>query len=76
MAQAMGCKRWAIPEGYIPGWSHGPEPQMFSHEAVCLLNTSDANAHVTIMIYYSDCEPAGPLSDGCSCSADKACPVQ
>ena len=55
-----GTKRWAIPEGYIPGWSHGPEPQMLSHEAVCLLNTSDADAHVTIMIYYADREPAGP----------------
>ena len=24
---ATGRKRWAIAEGYIPGWSSGPEPQ-------------------------------------------------
>ncbi len=47
MPEPMGRRRWAIAEGYIPGWSHGPEPQMLSHEAVCLLNTSDEDAHVT-----------------------------
>lgn len=26
----IGAKLWAIPEGYIPGKSHGPEPQMTS----------------------------------------------
>jgi len=37
-------KRWAIAEGYIPGWSHGPSPQMESHETVCLLNASGHEA--------------------------------
>lgn len=60
MTEAMGRKRWAIAEGYIPGWSHGPEPEMVGHEAVCLLNVSDKDAEVTIMIYYTDREPAGP----------------
>ena len=35
----MGATRWAIAEGYIPGWSHGPEPQFTSHETVCILKT-------------------------------------
>ncbi len=56
----MGAKRWAIAEGYIPGWSHGPEPQFTSHETVCILNASNDDAHVTITIFYSDREPAGP----------------
>jgi hypothetical protein len=56
----IGRKRWAIPEGYIPGWSHGPEPQFTSHETVCLLNTSDTEANVRITIYYTDREPSGP----------------
>jgi hypothetical protein len=56
----MGRKRWAITEGYIPGWSNGPEPQFTSHETACLLNTSDEDAHVTIIAYFSDREPAGP----------------
>jgi hypothetical protein len=56
----MGAKRWAIAEGYIPGWSHGPEPQFTSHETVCILNVSDDDAHVAITVFYSDREPAGP----------------
>ena len=57
----MGAKLWAIPEGYIPGWSHGPEPEFTSHETVCLLNTSDLEAHVKIIVYFSDREPVGPF---------------
>ncbi|HEX3034272.1 MAG TPA: sensory rhodopsin transducer [Thermodesulfobacteriota bacterium] len=60
MSKNIGRRRWAIAEGYIPGWSHGPEPQMTSHETVCLLNTSDQDAHVEITIYFSDREPIGP----------------
>jgi hypothetical protein len=56
----IGRRRWAIAEGYIPSWSHGPEPQMVSHETVCLLNASDQDAHVEITIYFKDREPAGP----------------
>jgi hypothetical protein len=39
--KAIGNRRWAIAEGYIPRWSHGPEPQMLSHETVCILNLDD-----------------------------------
>ncbi len=60
MTEPIGRKRWAIAEGYIPDWSHGPEPQMTSHETACLLNAGDREAHVAITIYFSDREPAGP----------------
>ena len=56
----IGQTRWAVAEGYIPGWSHGQDPEMTSHEAMCLLNAGDADAHVTVTIYYSDKEPVGP----------------
>ena len=46
MSNPIGHMRWAIAEGYIPASSHGPEPQMTSHETVCLLNSSDRDAHV------------------------------
>jgi hypothetical protein len=58
--EAVGRKRWAIAEGYIPGWSHEPEPQMTSHETVCLLNTSDRDAHVVVTLFFKDREPVGP----------------
>jgi hypothetical protein len=57
---ALGHTVWAIPEGHIPGESHGPAPAMTSHEAACLLNTGDDEAHVRITVYFVDREPAGP----------------
>jgi hypothetical protein len=60
MTAPLGRKRWAIAEGYIPGQSHGPEPQMTSHETACLLNTSDQDAHVEIRVFFSDRGPVGP----------------
>jgi hypothetical protein len=60
LAKIIGKTRWAIAEGYIPAWSNGPEPQMTSHETVCMLNVSDEDAHVEISIYFKDREPAGP----------------
>jgi hypothetical protein len=58
--KAIGSRLWAIPEGWIPAKSHGPEPQMTSHETACLLNTSDQEAHVRITIFFADREPIGP----------------
>ncbi len=60
MKNPIGRKHWAIAEGYIPPSSHGPAPEMTSHEAVCLLNASDDDAHVEITAYFSDREPVGP----------------
>jgi hypothetical protein len=60
MMKPIGHTRWAIAEGYIPGWSHGPEPQFTSHETACLLNAGDQDAHVEITLFFSDREPVGP----------------
>jgi hypothetical protein len=58
--KGLGRKKWAVAEGYIPEWSHGPEPQMESHETACMLNASDKDAHVRITVYFGDKEPVGP----------------
>jgi hypothetical protein len=60
MTAPIGRKRWAIAEGYIPGWSIGPAPELTSHETVCILNAGDQDAHVEIAIFFTDREPAGP----------------
>jgi hypothetical protein len=60
MTREIGKKVWAIAEGYIPAWSNGPQPQMLSHETVCILNASDRDAQVEITVYFRDREPAGP----------------
>jgi hypothetical protein len=62
MKNPIGRKCWAIPEGYIPESSHGPDPEMTSHETACLLNTSEQDAHVQITIYFADRDPVGPYS--------------
>lgn len=60
MKNPIGKTSWAIAEGYIPKSSHGPEPEMLSHETACILNTSEQEAHVQITIYFSDRDPVGP----------------
>ncbi|MCO5165608.1 MAG: sensory rhodopsin transducer [Planctomycetes bacterium] len=60
MPRAIGRRRWAIPEGYIPAWSTGPEPQMTSHETLCLLNASDEDAHLELMVFFEGRDPCGP----------------
>jgi hypothetical protein len=60
----IGRRTWAIAEGYIPGWSHGPEPEMTSHETICLLNAGEDAAAVRITLYFADREPVGPYRVG------------
>lgn len=60
MENEIGAGRWAIAEGYIPGWSNGPEPEFTSHETACVLNTSGREAHLEIFVYFSDRDPIGP----------------
>jgi hypothetical protein len=59
MTDTIGRRRWAIAEGYLPGWSNGPE-ELASHETCCLLNTGDTAANVELTIFFEDREPAGP----------------
>jgi hypothetical protein len=58
----IGKCRWAIAEGYIPASSHGPAPQMTSHETVCILNATDRDAQVRLTVFYVDREPVGPYN--------------
>lgn len=58
--EEIGGRVWVIPEGYIPASSTGPEPQMTSHETACILNATDRDAHIEILVYFTDREPCGP----------------
>ena len=58
---AIGRKRWVIPEGYIPPASMvNANRALLSHEAACLINTGDEDAHVQITLFFTDREPVGP----------------
>jgi hypothetical protein len=58
--EAIGRRRWAIPEGYIPSGSSFSERALISHETACILNAGDRDAHVAITVLFADREPAGP----------------
>ena len=57
---SIGRRSWAIAEGYIPGWSNGPEPALTSHETACILNPNAEDAHIDITVFFKEREPAGP----------------
>jgi hypothetical protein len=56
----IGKTTWAIAEGYLPGQSRGPEPEMTSHETACILNAGERDARVRITVFFQDRGPAGP----------------
>ena len=58
--EAIGRRRWAIAEGYIPSESSFSEPALMSHETACILNAADQDAHVAITIYFKNREPSAP----------------
>ena len=60
MNSPIGHKIWAIPEGYIPSQSTGPDPEFTSHETACILNAGDNEANIEITIYFTDKDPVGP----------------
>lgn len=51
MAKQHGDKVWMIADAYYPEFSTGKFP---SHEAVCVLNTGDADAHISLTLYFED----------------------
>ncbi len=58
--EPIGCKRWAIAEGYIPSQRSFSDRTLISHETACILNAGDQAAHVDITIFLADREPIGP----------------
>ncbi len=54
---AIGRKRWAIPEGYIPSGGISEDRTLLSHETACILNAGDSDAQVTVTIFFANREP-------------------
>ncbi len=57
---AIGKRRWAIAEGYLPAGPAGASRELSSHETACILNAGERDAHVEITLLFADREPAGP----------------
>lgn len=60
--KGLGHKLWAIADGHVPLRSTGHEPENTSHDRLCFLNTSDEEARIEIMFYYTDKDPVGPYT--------------
>jgi len=58
--EPLGATTWVIPEGYMPGASTGDGRAFESHETACVLNAGDQDAHITVTVFFTDREPAGP----------------
>ena len=54
---AIGRKRWAIPEGYIPSQGVSQDRALLSHETACILNANDKDAHVTVTVFFANRDP-------------------
>ena len=57
---AIGRKRWAIAEGYIPSQSSFLDRSLISHETACILNAGGSDAQVALTIFFADRDPVGP----------------
>jgi hypothetical protein len=55
--EAIGRRRWAIAEGYIPSQSVSQERALVSHETACILNAGDREANITLTVFFTDREP-------------------
>ena len=55
MGKEIGKCSWYIPDAFYPSVDQGES--YVSHEAVCVLNTGDKDAHIQITLYFEDSEP-------------------
>lgn len=60
MNKHVGHKHWVIADGYIPPTSTGNSSPLVSHDAMCILNSGDKDAHIDVTIFFADRGPAGP----------------
>ena len=61
---SVGKTDWFIPDCYYP--ADGTDEPYVSHEAVCVLNTSDEDCVLDMTLYFEDREPAGGFTAVCA----------
>src|SRR5262249_18459954 len=58
--EAIGRRRWAIAEGYIPSESCFSDRALISHETACILNAGEADARSATPISCANRDPVRP----------------
>ena len=61
MGKEIGKRTWVIAGSRIPLEQSGPEPAFTSHDSLWMMNVTDENLDVEVMIYFTDREPIGPF---------------
>jgi hypothetical protein len=59
---SVGRRRWLVAGGNVPIESTGREPELTSHDAICVLNANGVDADIEVTVYYVDRDPVGPYS--------------
>ena len=62
MSKAYGKKTWLIPDTYLNSKSKN---ESISHEAICVINTSDVDAVIDLTLYFEDREKITDFSSFC-----------
>ena len=60
--KAYGKKTWLIPDTYLDSISKNPN---VSHEAICVINTSDTDAEIKLTLFFEDREARTDFSSHC-----------
>ncbi|MBR4203937.1 MAG: hypothetical protein IKQ92_00495 [Clostridia bacterium] len=61
--KAYGKKTWLIPDTYLDSISKNPN---VSHEAICVINTSDTDAEIKLTLFFEDRDPRTDFSSFCA----------
>ena len=62
LANKYGKKTWLIPDCFLHSVSLN---EQVSHEAVCVINTTDVDAHINLTLYYEDREKVTDFTAEC-----------
>ncbi len=60
--KAYGKKTWLIPDTYLNSVSKNAS---VSHEAICVINTSEVDAEITLTLFFEDREAKGDFHSFC-----------
>ncbi|MBQ3957192.1 MAG: hypothetical protein IIU08_00235 [Clostridia bacterium] len=61
--KAYGKKTWLIPDTFLDSVSKNPN---VSHEAICVINTSDVDAEIKLTLFFEDREARTDFSSFCA----------
>ncbi len=62
MMKEIGKLDWAFSAGRIPFQSTGKEPEFISHDKIAVLNASEEEALIEMVIFYENVKPVGTYS--------------